>query len=389
MKVKPIYLYAVFVLTTAFVCCKKPYAPSVVSSNSSYLVVEGVINAGSDSTIIKLDRTVKLSDSVNHAPELGARLTVEGDQGATYQLAEAGSGVYVTTGLNLDNSHRYHLHIITAAGKEYLSDYEAVKPTPAIDSVGYTVQGNGIQLYVNSHDPGNNTRYYRWDYQETWNFHAKYSSGLVTDGTKLVVRPADKQVYTCWANEASSNILLGSTKALVRDEVYQSPLTQVASTSEKLETKYSILVKQYALTQEAYTFWQNLKTNNEQLGTIFSVMPSELPGNIHCVTNPSEPVVGYVSVSTVQQKRIFISKAQLPQTWMATYPYQCELDSMLFCHGSSCQNDVALFLIPPGSTEYAIFPIDSQGALIGYMSSDIKCSDCTIRGSNKQPAFWQ
>lgn len=44
----------VFILGMA---CKKPYTPDVVASPNSYLVVEGVINSGSDSTIIKLNRT--------------------------------------------------------------------------------------------------------------------------------------------------------------------------------------------------------------------------------------------------------------------------------------------------------------------------------------------
>jgi len=385
-----VYLLLVSVFLTAG--CKKPYAPPAVSSNSNYLVVEGVINAGSDSTVIKLSRTVKLLDKVNHAPELAARVTVEGDQGAVYQLAETGDGFYITMGLNLDNAHKYHLHIITAAGKEYLSDYEAVKPTPPIDSVGYTVKADGIQLYVNSHDAKNNTRYYRWDYKETWNFHAKYPAAFITDGKQLKYRTPDQQIYTCFASEASSTIILGSTKALSQDVVYQQPLTQIASTSEKIEARYSILVKEYALSNEAYNFWQNLKKNTEQLGSIFDALPSELPGNIHCVTTPSEPVVGYVSVSTVQQKRIFISQTQLPQTWVTTYPYQCELDSLLFCRGPSCgQNDVAVFLLPLDAKEFAITPLSSPGGpgIIGYLSADAQCADCTIRGTTRQPAFWK
>lgn len=379
------------IIPLIIVSCRKPYEPPAASATSSYLVVEGVINAGSDSTIIKLNRTVKLSDSVNHAPELRARVTVEGDQGAVYQLSELGNGVYASSPLNLDNSHKYHLHIVTANDKEYLSAYEAVKSTPAIDSVGYTVQANGIQLYVNSHDPSNNTRYYRWDYQQTWNFHAKYPAAFITDGKQLKYRNPNQQIYSCFTSEASSTIVLGSTKALSQDRIYQQPLTQIVSTSEKIEARYSILVREYALSTEAYSFWRNLKKNTEQLGTIFDALPSELPGNIYCVTTPSEPVVGYVSVSTVQQKRIFISAAQLPQTWSPTYPYQCELDSMLFCRGPLCgQNDVALFLLPLNAKEFAITPLSSPGgqSLIGYLSSDAQCADCTIRGTTKPPAFW-
>lgn len=36
---------------------KKPYNPPAVAVNSAFLVVEGIINSGSDSTIIKIGRT--------------------------------------------------------------------------------------------------------------------------------------------------------------------------------------------------------------------------------------------------------------------------------------------------------------------------------------------
>jgi hypothetical protein len=359
--------------------CKKPYNPVIVASNTNYLVVEGVINSGQDSTIIHLSRTTNISDTTKVNPELGAQVTVESDQNTTYPIHELGKGVYASPSLNLDAAHKYHLHIKTTDGKEYLSDPEAVKPTPPIDSVGFSFQGNGIQLYVNTHDPNNNTHYYRWDYTETWSFHARYPSPLITNGTDLVSRTPEQEVYSCFGNQVSSTVLLGSSAKLSRDFIYQSPLTQVASTSEKLETKYSILVKQYALTSDAYNFYTNLKKNTEQLGSIFAAQPSELTGNIHCVTNPAEPVVGYISVTNVQQKRIFISNSQLPDNWLAVYPYDCEVDTVGL-----------LDLLPLGSTELAIGAATGPtGNFIGYLATDSECADCTIRGTNKQPAFWQ
>jgi len=81
-------------------------------------------------------------------------------------------------------------------------------------------------------------------------------------------------VFSCFAGDVSSNIILGSTATLAQAVISRTPITQVASTSEKLESKYSILVNQYALTNDAYTFWQNLRTNTEQLGSIFDAQPS-------------------------------------------------------------------------------------------------------------------
>lgn len=378
-----------FFSATIVAGCKKPYTPPAVTTNVSYLVVEGAINAAQDSTIINLSRTVNISGKIGANAELGAKVIVESDRNAAYPLQELGKGRYASPALNIDPTYKYRLDIFTVDNKEYVSDFEPVKPTPPIDSIGFIQQSGGIQLYLNTHDPNNSTRYYRWEYNETWQFHAKYGAGFITDGKQLHYRTPDQQIYNCFGNDTSGTILLGSTAALSQDVVYQTPLTQILSTSEKLETKYSILVRQYALTSNAYSFYQNLKKNTEQLGTIFSAQPSELAGNVHCVTVPSELVIGYVSVTNVQQKRIFIDNSRLPQSWYPAYPYTCTQDSLLFCH-NSCQNDVALFLIPLGSTQLATEPIvDKFGNLIGYLASERECADCTIRGHTKQPVFWK
>ena len=44
--------------------CRKPYLPPVIATNSNYLVVEGVIDPGRDSTTIRLSRTVALSSTI-------------------------------------------------------------------------------------------------------------------------------------------------------------------------------------------------------------------------------------------------------------------------------------------------------------------------------------
>src|SRR5471030_1700995 len=119
-------------LLIALAGCKKPYNPPAVTTSNSYLVVEGVINSGSDSTIIKLSRTVNISSKVTLNPLPGAVLTVESDQNGIYPLTDASNGNYISTGLNLDNTHKYRLRIKTAS-EEYVSDFVAVLNSPPID----------------------------------------------------------------------------------------------------------------------------------------------------------------------------------------------------------------------------------------------------------------
>ena len=383
---------AFYLIVFALMCCTKPYNPKVVSSPGSYLVVEGVIDSGNDSTIIKLSKTVKLSSKTTVNPVLGATVKVESDQNNSYPLLDVnGNGYYKSPALGLQPTQRYRLRISTSDGNQYLSDFIAVKPTPPIDSVGYVIQNNNVQLYVNTHDPANKTLYYRWVYNETWMFNAEYKSTFVLDTAidSIVMRPPEKDIYSCFGNDTSLNILVNSTTKLASDVVYQSPLTLIPITSEKFETKYSILVKQYALTEAAYTFYQNLKKNTEQLGGIFDAEPSEVSGNIHNVNNPGEPVIGYLSVTNAQSKRIFLDNSILPKGTRVLYPYDCEENKALYREINGINGVLITLIRPPLTAQPTLGIYAPNGVIIGYRYSTPICTDCTLRGVKKAPAFWQ
>ena len=393
------------VIPLALVSCRKPYEPPAVSAPNSYLVVEGVISAGHDSTFIKLSRTVRISDKVVGSPETGAALTVEGDQNISYSLTEISKGSYASGGLNLDNSHKYRLRIRTADNKQYLSDYVEVLNSPPIDSVSYDLQGAltvpGLNLYVSTHDQTNKVTYYRWDYQETWKIHSYYASYFKSNGDTVLGRtfPADN-ITDCWQSDTSSSIVLGSSAKLSKNLIYEQPIISISSTSEKVESKYSILVRQYALTEGAYNFYVNLKKNTEQLGSIFDALPSVINGNIHSMTNPAEPVIGYISVGNTSSKRIFIANQQLP-AWKADTSFfaGCHLafdwpisPCCFYNFGGTNQVNYYINYNTNGNKD-PLIPIDAIGIPghppIGYTASNRECVDCTVRGTNKPPAFWQ
>src|SRR5579872_2811455 len=244
--------------------CKKPYAPDIVAGNANYLVVEGVINTGPDSTSIRLSRTVPISSATGPQPELGANLSILTDAGNNYPLTEKGKGFYAAPGLNLTLPNKYSLKIVTSDGKLYQSDFVTAKNSPPIDSVYYRVQSNGVNIYADTHDPSNSAIYYRWDYSETYKYHSAFNS---TDYVKKTPRdtivsrnPADNtdQIYTCYRSDTSSSIILNSTAKLAKDVIAGNLVTTITSSSEKIEDRYSILVKQYALTVDAFNYYQQL-----------------------------------------------------------------------------------------------------------------------------------
>ncbi len=339
---------AIIFIIILFAACKKPYNPPAITGNGGYLVVEGTVNSGADSTTIKLSKTVNVASGITANPVLHATVAVVSDQNVSFPLTEAGNGNYVSAGLNIDNTHKYRLSIKTSDNKQYQSDLVAITITPPIDSIGFNIVNDpvtGIQIYANAHDPTNTVKYFRWDYDEAWAFHGKYVSEYISNGSAIVQRTQAQNISVCYTNDISSDIVLGSSAKLKQDVLYQSPIVFIASTSEKIESDYSILLRQYALTADAYNFWISLKKNTEQLGSIFDAQPSQLQGNIHCITNPSEPVIGYISACTVSSKRVFIPSTELP-SWVPTYPYDCSLDSELYCARPYCTNNVAKDLIP-------------------------------------------
>ena len=106
----------------------------------------------------------------------------------------------------------------------------------------------------------------------------------------------DTTIYKCWKTLNSTSIIIGSSESLSTDIIYL-PFHFIENGSEKLSILYSMKLKQYAVSHEKYLFLQKMKKNTEQTGSLFDPQPSQLSGNIHCLTDPNETVIGYVEIS--------------------------------------------------------------------------------------------
>lgn len=365
------FLFVTMILTG----CKERFEPNLPSMPNGYLVVEGVINA-SGPTQIKLSRTTPLDQKQIFKPELGAQVKVEGDDNSTFALTGLANGIYVSGALPINQSTKYRVRIRTGDAKEYLSEFVNVKITPPIDSISWKEQDGGVQIYANTHDPTNNTLYYRWDYDETWEIHsAYYAFYRYVNG---VIRPTistDPQIYYCWKYDTSKTILLGSSAKLEQDIIYLNPLLFIPRGEERLGVRYSIQVRQYALNKEGYQFMEQMKKNTESLGTIFDPQPSALKGNVYSVSDPKEIVIGYINASTIEQKRIFISDADLSGQGFRIYR---------ICESKDIPVDSVRFFIPPAH------PYDAySNPGTRYLISSPSCIDCRLRGGkNVKPDFW-
>lgn len=375
---KRLFSLLMFLVVLVFAGCRDPYDMPPSSVDDSYLVVEGYLSANSPTTI-KLSKTFKLDDTAMVRPELMASVAVESKSGAQFPLSAVGNGVYQIEQLPMQVNEQYRLRIRTINNKDYYSEYVDYKPTPAVDSISWKRLDDGVQLYVNTHDPQNNTRYYRWDYDETWEFHSAYLSDFDYVNGSIQRRDRDPNISICWNSKASTNILVGSSAKLQNDVIFEAPLTLIPNRSWLLSVKYSILVKQYSLSEKAYQYWQNMMKNSEKIGSIFDPQPTELKGNLYAAADPNEIVIGYISAGTIEEKRIFIRSNQVPN-W--GYRHGCfeqlvanKPDSLQILFGSGIYEPIIEATMPNGGE--------------GYSYSTADCVDCRTRGTNVRPPFWQ
>ncbi len=386
MKTICFFLFCLMIVTIG---CKQRYNPPVSSPPTGYLVVEGFINNGVDPTIITLSRTTPLYDTSGAIEyEQGAQVSIESNNNENYALNETSPGVYASqSSLSLNNNKQYRLHIITANGNEYESDYTQVRSTPPIDSISWQKDNNGVHIYISTHDSLNNVGYYQWYYEETWEYHSAYVSTLLyvitsmgdsvtySLGYRFPNQTYDSTIFKCWHSPHSTSILLGSSEKLTTDKIYQN-LINIPSGSQQLSVLYSVKMYQHAISKSNYEFLQKMKKNTEQVGSIFDAQPSELKGNIHCVNNPDNQVIGFMEVSQFQTSRIFISNEQVPD-WGYKQPCQ-EIEI------SNTSDDIKRYGIGLIPTTISGFTFD----ITKFYAAEPECVDCTLTGSNVRPSFW-
>ena len=155
-------------------------------------------------------------------------MTIQNATGAIYNLQEQGNdGNYVSSPLQLNNNGQYKVVITAANGRHYTSDLVAAKQSPPIDSVSWTQDTVGVHVFVNTHDPLNNTRYYRWTYVQTWEYHAQLQTAWGLTGNKIYARDPFDQIWICYRTTPSTNVFLGSSAALSQDVISLAPLFNI------------------------------------------------------------------------------------------------------------------------------------------------------------------
>jgi hypothetical protein len=295
--------------------CIDPFEPEAVDFNSA-IVIEATITDENKYQEILISRTFAL-DTTGIYGEGGAKVAVTDTNGTVYDFEEKEEGKYVSnSSFAAQAGLGYSLPVTTADGNLYSSD-AFVTPNPTkIDNLyakrGFKDDGinEGMFIYIDNFDPIGDNKYYRYGYEETHKIIAPFWTNketYLTDEGLVDVRLREKEEEVCYNTSYSTNLIIASTVQFSENRISKFPVRFIDRNDYILSHRYSILVRQYVQSLQAFNYYEDLKKLSGSESLFSQVQTGFLEGNIISVNNRQELVIGYFEISSISEKRIFFN----------------------------------------------------------------------------------
>jgi hypothetical protein len=394
----------IFIFSTfLFSSCTEQF---VLQSNTfeDILVVNGIITNELRKQEIKITRTYRLEED-KPVLEKGANVYITDSDNTVYEFEEDIDSYVSKLEFKAISGKTYQLNIITKDGKSYSSTPETltseseVHITPTVQ----TINGEkGVQIDISSFDPTSQSKFYRYEYDETYKIVApKWSPNkhdlapFVTpqgDPDFIVVPRTNGESKTCYTTKKLDDLLLKSTIGLTEDRI-DFPIRFISVKDPIIRERYSIVVRQYVQNLASYTYYKTLKDLSISKSILSQMQTGYNYGNLKSNENPSEKVVGYFEVSSVSSQRIYFNYRDVFPKEVNYPPYfiECTEETLSNCFDRGCGGPKILSYV--GSISFLYFfrygadlPARTHYAKYVFVPAD--CGDCTKFSSNIRPLFW-
>lgn len=316
-------------------------------------------------------------------------VTVINDRGGSYKGVKSGAGQYRIDTSAAPEDALYRLEIRLDDGREFRTPWTGVQEAPAIENLKFEVSDGTVRMLA---DLGgrDSLQFFRIDFEETWEYHADFVPDLMylpglpsadRENPQKIYRPrqADEDYYYCWNTASSAEPFTASSEELSENRLVSACFHSLPNTDTKFSVLYSVLVSARGMSERAYRYHYQVRSNSNATGDLFSPTPSELPGNIECVGKPSETVVGYVDAVCLAQARLYVPsnvyrETRNPESELY-YPFPDE-DGMY--------NFESLF-----ARDAPVFCDDEIPTKTNVSWAPKRCTDCRLSGGSKnKPEWW-
>jgi hypothetical protein len=327
MKTKfPIYFLLVLLLVGS---CITPITDFEQVSSNSFLTVEASLSDQPGPHKVRLYMSSNKIFAGYFLPILKAKVYFTDENGVKETLTDpTGKGIYQTSATYRGKvGSTYILTIETASGQQYVSQPETMKAVPEIENLitRFELQDNypkgdsrrgGFNVYVDFQDSptAGDTYQWYWKHFQRASICEVCPNGYYDFNTSSCAYPrtaTDKTLKykcdgNCWDITFSNDLNVFSDAYLNGQRITGR---QVARIPYDDITNYYLQFEQRAITKNAYNYYQSLKAQTQNTGTLFDV-PAEtrFSFNIKSVTNPSEKILGIWDVFSVRRKIFFIDR---------------------------------------------------------------------------------
>jgi len=416
-------LLGVFVFTlVCFGCVETFDFESKIESFERALVVEATITNEYKQQRVLLSRSSTLT-SVNEAiPESEAIIVVKSNT-TSFTFIEDNPGEYISIDAFAANEDmEYHLEIRTSDGSLYSSKNIQMPPVVALENLyierGLNENGDdGALVLIDIVNSTENTKYYRYEYEETYKIIAPWYSPeeLVPKDVDFPFRLAavlpsldesflidylverkfrDKQEQICYNTVKSNTIILANSNNLLDNKMEQSKILFLNRNDYIISHRYSVLVKQYRVSKEAYNYYETLRNFSESNSLFSEQQTGFIQGNLFSRTNSQEKVIGFFEIASVNERRVFFNYSELfPDEILPPYVISCDdffIPRLLV--EDPDHNVIRSPLIDALKDGYQFYK-DNEGEFSIFEGGPFilvlePCGDCTVLGRNIVPDFW-
>ncbi len=394
-------LFSLIILFTN--SCVEEFDIKTLSFNN-VLVIEATITNEFKHQKISLSKTFKLEED-GPLPESNASVKITDDLNNTYLFSESDAGEYISNiAFEAESNRNYQLQITTSDGKSYSSKPTQLTSSTQIDKVYAKKEvdnfgSENVTIFLDSFDPTGNSKYYRYEYEETFKIIAPLWSAydlIAVPGSRFAVEKVfkTKEERVCYKTTKSNAIIQVETNGFSEDRISKFPVRVLSKDNTIISHRYSILIKQYVESFEAYTYYKTLNKLSGSESVFSQNQPGFLNGNIFSVDNPDEKVVGFFEVASVSiSQRLFFdfqdffSYGDIP-------PYFTDCDGMATPSIGALPGESSLLveLLNSGTVKYfgpnPNYPNPLDETEGPYLLVKAQCGDCTRIGSNVKPDFW-
>ncbi len=393
------YLIASLLVACAIVSCVEEIDVDEEFKFEDVIVIEATLTDEKKTQEFLLSRTYEF-DTKGPIPEQNAEVRVVVNDGQSILFIEDSPGVYKSENeFAAESGVDYQLIVTTNEGRTYQSPIVQLTNSVPIERLTAERQVNSIgneimAILVDSNDPTRQANYYRYEYEESYKIIAPdwtrqdfvvYRPDSISPDA---IRPLEEK--TCYNTVNSNSIIITSTTNLSEDRVSGFSVRNISADDPVISHRYSILVKQYVQSLEAYTYYEILNQLSGSDNTLSQIQPGFISSNIRSTEDRNEKVLGFFQVSAVTEKRLYFNYEDFfPGEPLPPYFIEC----------GRAAPPIVTQAVPPNYPLFDAIQANlvkfleenmNQGQLQGpYITVPRACGDCTALGTSEPPEFWE